>query len=137
MTHATSHTACVSHYCKVQLSPDLTMRYKISLPDNYDHNSNGECNECKINVQMLYDGLAWLGVGVSSDGNMVVSHAIMGKPSISGPQSYFLGKKSKQSITHSQLRILEDTSIDFIDKQTILEFTTTFLDERRSSSITA
>ena len=74
MTHATSHTACVSHHCEVQLSPDLTMRYKISLPDNYDHNSNGECNECKINVQMLYDGLAWLGVGVSSDGNMVGGH---------------------------------------------------------------
>ena len=87
------------------------------------------------------DALRW--IGMAGSGRKLRweyggrSHAIIGQPSILGPQSYFLGGKSKQSITHSQLRILEDASIDFIDEQTILEFTTTFLDERRSSSITA
>ena len=42
-----------------------------------------------------------------------------------GTTILLFGRKSKQSITHSQLRILEDASIDFIDEQTILEFTTT------------
>ena len=49
------------------------MRYKIGLPDNYDHNSNGECNECKINVQMLYDGLAWLGLLKSEPSDYSIS----------------------------------------------------------------
>ncbi|KAL7527747.1 hypothetical protein ACHAXR_003523 [Thalassiosira sp. AJA248-18] len=121
-----SPTACVSDHCHVQLSPDLMMRYRIHLPDDYDSHSPGACKECKIKVQLMYAGYTWLGIGVSLQGKMVGSHAVIGQPGKSEPKTYYLDGKEKEYIKPTQKQLLEDTSIEFIDDFTIMEFTTTF-----------
>lgn len=104
---SSSSTECVSNHCHVQLSPDLLMRYRIHLPENYDSHNDEDCKECNIKVQMIYDGYTWLGVGVSLQGKMVGSHAIIGQPGISDPKLYYLGGKDIQYIKPSDDQPLE------------------------------
>ena len=48
-----------------------------------------------------------------------------GEPGISEPKSYYLNGKDQSLISRSNI-VLEDATIDFINEQTIMEFTTTF-----------
>jgi len=122
----------------VQLSPDLSMRYRIHLPDDYhsvshtDTNESSSCEECKISVQLLYNGFSWLGIGVSPKGQMVGGHAVIGQPGLAEPREYYLDGKDIDYITRKDIdygtstTVLEDTTIEFIDGQTVMEFTTSF-----------
>ena len=89
--HALSASDCLSSFCKLQLSKDLTLQYKINIPEDYDLTDTAdECKTCKIEGQLSYDGYAWLGIGLSQDGEMEGSHAIIGQPNIKTPTSYYL-----------------------------------------------
>ena len=89
--HALSASDCLSSFCKLQLSKDLTLQYKINIPEDYDPtNTEDECKTCKIEGQLSYDGYAWLGIGLSQNGEMEGSHAIIGQPNIKAPKSYYL-----------------------------------------------
>lgn len=89
--HALSASDCLSSFCKLQLSKDLTLQYKINIPEDYDPtNTEDECKACKIEGQLSYDGYAWLGIGLSQNGEMEGSHAIIGQPNIKAPKSYYL-----------------------------------------------
>lgn len=126
--HATSAPPCVAGHCKLQLSPDLTMRYQIHLPDDYDSHSEDECERCKISVQLLYDGYTWLGIGVSLKGKMVGSHAVIGQPEISEPKPLYLGGKDIDSVKPTQAAHSEDAKIAFADGKTVMDFTMSFSD---------
>lgn len=48
-----------------------------------------------------------------------------GEPGLSEPKSYYLNGKDQSLISRSNI-VLEDATVDFINEQTIMEFTTTF-----------
>lgn len=48
-----------------------------------------------------------------------------GEPGLSTPKAYYLNGKDQSLITRSDI-VLEDATIDFINGQTVMEFTTTF-----------
>ncbi|KAL7551297.1 hypothetical protein ACHAWF_017576 [Thalassiosira exigua] len=126
-----SHASCVSDHCIVQLSPDLLLRYRLLPPEGSDAlDGCGDCDtddcKCKIYVQMRYHGLAWLGLGVSSEGKMVGSRAVIGQPGISDPATYYLGGKDVSSVKVRGEHHLDGASIEFVDDLTVMEFTTKF-----------
>ena len=76
-SYSSSTADCTVDFCKMQLSPELTKRYKITVPDNYNVKTDSECKECKLTVQLSLDGYAWIGMGVSRSGGMIGSHVVM------------------------------------------------------------
>ncbi|KAL9191209.1 hypothetical protein ACHAXT_000915 [Thalassiosira profunda] len=122
--HSHPAAACLSEFCQVQLSPDLTLRYLVLLPDGHDGDDfdQEECPQCRMTVQLLYDGEAWVGFGVSHKGEMVGSHAVIGEPGHSVGM-YYLDGKDAQYVVEDPTQALENPAIDFIEGQTILEFT--------------
>lgn len=128
--HEDHSPVCFSSDCKVQLSPDLALTYRIHLPandHNFDKDHDVQCKECKISVQVRYEGMAWLGFGISENGKMIGSHAVIGQPGISSPRTYLLGGKDKGSLELTESN-LEADSIAFLGGETILTFTLTFGD---------
>lgn len=65
---------CAEDLCIVELSADLTMEYKVIVPEN---TSVDQCDGCALQVKMTYDGIAWLGLGFSDNGAMTGSEAVM------------------------------------------------------------
>ena len=125
---SSSSTECVSNHCHVQLSPDLLLRYRIHLPENYDSNNDKDCRDCKIKVQLIYDGYTWLGLGVSLHGGMVGSHAVIGQPGVSDPKLYYLDGKDMKYIKPSGDQALDEASIEFVEVSSRLRCCTVCID---------
>ncbi|KAL7521119.1 hypothetical protein ACHAWX_005818 [Stephanocyclus meneghinianus] len=124
VSHSGSSTVtdCTRSFCRVELSPNLIKRYKITVPVG---NTDKTCPDCKITVQLELDGYSWIGMGVSQNGGMVGSHVVIGEPGMAEPKAYYLNGKD-QSLIKSSDTVLEHAIIDFINDRTIMEFTTTF-----------
>ena len=121
---------CTTNFCKTQLSSDLEKRWHVIVPTDYD-SSDDACAECKITVQLIYDGYTWLGYGVSPDGSMVGSTVVIGSPSDSEkelPTVYELKDKVPMREWFTGGFNLENASIkyDTENAQTIMEFTAPF-----------
>lgn len=125
--NATSASDCASSKCKIQLSNDLQLHYRIHLSDEYNDDASTECKSCKIEVQLLYDGFTWLGIGLSNDGEMEGSHAIIGQPGIADPTSYYLKEMDINALERTNVK-MTNKNIDFIDGRTIMDFTVHFAD---------
>eukprot|EP00986_Skeletonema_menzelii_P004801 scaffold1680_cov139-Skeletonema_menzelii.AAC.8 len=119
---------CSTAFCKLQLSNDLEKRWHIHLPSNDYDPSDDMCAQCKITVQLIYNGYTWLGYGVSPDGGMVGSTVVIGRPSEEQPTLYELEGKMKMRVRPVTGFNLEDASIKYDNEnaQTIMEFTTAF-----------
>lgn len=113
---------CTKDFCEIHLSEDLHKRYKITVPGG---NADSGCPDCKLTVQLELDGYSWIGFGVSRDGGMVGSHVVIGEPGLSEPKAFYLNGKTQSMISSSDI-LLEDATIDFVNGQTVMEFTTTF-----------
>lgn len=75
--HSSSHSSevdCTKFFCELELSDTLVKRYKITVPDG---NTDSDCADCKITVQLELDGYSWIGMGVTGSGGMVGSHVVM------------------------------------------------------------
>ncbi len=97
------------------------------MATDYDPNDD-MCAQCKITVQLIYDGYTWLGYGVSPDGGMVGSTVVIGRPSEEEPTVYELEGKMKMRVRPVTGFNLEAASIKYDNEnaQTIMEFTTPF-----------
>lgn len=69
-----SSVDCTQNFCELQLSDELLKRYKITVPEG---NTDSDCANCKITVQLELDGYSWVSMGVSGSGSMVGSHVVM------------------------------------------------------------
>jgi len=104
---------CSREFCQYDLSDDLLLKYKV----------NSEMGS--VEIELLYDGVAWLGFAVSGDGGMVGSEAVIGVPDGSTPKKYYLGGKDTSSVLpmENEKQTLTDASIEVVDDQTIMKFT--------------
>jgi hypothetical protein len=73
-TKPLGNTDCTEATCALELSPDLLLEYQVIVPDT---TTVDECDGCQIQVKMTFDGIAWLGFGLSTDGGMVGGEAVM------------------------------------------------------------
>jgi hypothetical protein len=131
-SHGHSHRGagavdCTADFCKIQLSRDLEKRWHIHIPSNYDP-CDGMCSQCKITIQLIYNGYTWLAYGVSPDGGMVGSTVVIGRPSEEDPTVYELEGKMKMRVRPITGFQLANASIKYDNDngQTIMEFTTPF-----------
>jgi len=65
---------CSTQFCDTDLADGFKMKYKINVPQG---TSSTECAGCTMSVEMYYDGDAWIALGLSTDGQMVGSDAVM------------------------------------------------------------
>lgn len=56
---------------------------------------------------------------------LTILNACSGEPGLSEPKAYYLNGKDQSLITRSNI-VLEDATIDFVNGNTVMEFTTTF-----------
>ena len=56
---------CSQEFCEHTLSEDYLLKYKVNTPEK------------TVSMELIYDGIAWLGLALSADGQMVGSEAIM------------------------------------------------------------
>ena len=69
-----SHVDCTLNFCELELSDELIQRYKITVPEG---NTDEDCADCKITVQLELDGYSWIGMGVAGSSGMIGSHVVM------------------------------------------------------------
>lgn len=102
---------------RLRLTDQLTMEYAIENAD--------DPVAAVLLARLVYDGLGWIGIGVSPNGQMVGGEAIVGIPnSGSPPQKYRLGGKVRSAVAplpQSQ-QTLTDASIEQVNGQTIMTF---------------
>ena len=84
-----------------------------------------------LTVELVYEGLAWLGFGFSSNGRMVGSLAVIGLPNEDVTAKYNLGGKSVSAVQQaaSSQQTLTDTSITQNATHTVLKFTKLFVED--------
>jgi hypothetical protein len=58
----------------IQLSDDLLLIYQINVSSDTTYEV---CDKCTISMEAIYDGEAWVGIAVSTDGVMIGSEAVM------------------------------------------------------------
>ena len=106
---------CTTQMCSVDLSDTTFMKYQVNS------------NDGSITVEIISDQPQWLAFGLSKDGEMIGSEAVIGLPDNGGlVKKYWLGGKSVDAIQlmPSEQRTLIDASIT-VDEygQTIMKFT--------------
>jgi hypothetical protein len=101
----------------IKLFDDLTFRQVINQ------------NENTLSVQLVYDGIGFIGFAFSESGTMVGGTAVIGIPGDSeeaaNPGFYQLGGKSTTLVTllDEDQQILTDATIEQTKEETILTFT--------------
>ena len=58
----------------IQLSDDLLLIYQINVPSDTTYEI---CDMCSISMEVIYEGEAWVGIAVSTEGSMIGSEAVM------------------------------------------------------------
>jgi len=109
---------CTVDVCNLELSHTCLLKYKVDTPTVVTPVNT-------ITMELICEGESWVGVGFSTDGQMIGSEAVLGIPGGDMPQKYVLGGKDNSSVkpmaAHRQT--LMDTSVTFEDGLTILKFT--------------
>lgn len=105
----------------VQLTPELHVHW--SLNDD----SEGGAPE-SVSIKLKYQGNAWVALGISKDGNMIGSEAIIGLPDEAitngaKPMKYALRDKATASIVPLESQTLTDHSVTQENGETVLTFT--------------
>mmetsp|Transcript_28021 Transcript_28021/g.58275 ORF Transcript_28021/g.58275 Transcript_28021/m.58275 type:complete len:329 (+) Transcript_28021:1203-2189(+) len=110
------YSPCLIGYCEITLSDECFMKYKLNVTEE------------SLSVELLYNGIGWLGWAISNDGAMEESEAVIGFPVHgSAPHKYNLGGKStslvvpmeedKQTLIDVQVMVFDDPD------QTAMKFT--------------
>ena len=68
---------CINHFCTVELAPNFIQRYKVNTYGFSIESCDLAENNCTISFQIEYDGIAWIAVGFSEDGEMIGSDSVM------------------------------------------------------------
>ncbi|KAL7459625.1 hypothetical protein ACHAWC_011376 [Mediolabrus comicus] len=109
---------CTVDVCNLELSHTCLLKYKVDTPTTVTPVNT-------ITMELICEGESWVGIGFSTDGQMIGSEAVLGIPGGGIPQKYVLGGKDNSSVkpmaAHKQT--LTDTSVTFEDGLTILKFT--------------
>jgi hypothetical protein len=106
---------------------DCSFRRDIALRSNgnilFRHVTNPVAGT--LTVELVYEGLAWLGLGFSSNGRMLGSLAVIGLPNEDVTAKYNLGAYSISGVLQvaSSQQTLTDSSITQNATHTVLKFT--------------
>ena len=65
---------CTQDFCEQQLSPEVVLRHRINVPSD---TTLDVCDGCTVSMEAIYSGDAWVGIGFSTDGEMIGSEAVM------------------------------------------------------------
>ena len=114
---------CITSMCTMKLSSSCILKYKIN-----------KAPIASLTMELICDGESWVGIGFSTNGQMVGSEAILGVPSTdeSGnnismtPQKYALDGKDNSSVIpmDAEKQTLIDASVKVTRKgRTVLKFT--------------
>ena len=68
---------CVNHFCSIELAPSFNQRYRVNTYGLSIDSCDLPGSNCTISFQIEYDGIAWIAVGFSEDGEMTGSDAVM------------------------------------------------------------
>jgi hypothetical protein len=104
-----------------QVDPSLQFYYKLVTTDSGEHS---------ISVKFVYQGLGWLGIGISPDGGMVGSEVVIGQPDAAvsnvNPGEFAISSKSTSGVNLMDTQTLIDGSITQDGSTTTLMFTKLF-----------
>lgn len=118
---------CVSDVCNHKLSDTCLLKYQINVLEPRN----------TITMELICEGVTWLGVGFSTDGQMVGSDAVVGILG-QGVQKYHLGGRWPGGITplpESQQTLMDASINVYRGPITVLQFTK-FMDEQDELKIT-
>ncbi len=65
---------CTVQFCENELTTGFLQRYRIKVPDGQNPDT---CDGCTIDMELIYDGEAWVSIGFSLNGRMIGSDAVM------------------------------------------------------------
>jgi hypothetical protein len=68
---------CINQFCSIELTEGLVQKYRVDVPLNSTLESCGIDGNCTITIEVVLDGIGWIGVGFSNDGEMIGSDAVM------------------------------------------------------------
>mmetsp|Transcript_26814 Transcript_26814/g.53846 ORF Transcript_26814/g.53846 Transcript_26814/m.53846 type:complete len:595 (-) Transcript_26814:85-1869(-) len=104
---------CSVEFCDFSLSDEFLMRYKVNS------------SEGSMSVELIYDGVAWLGLALSNDGGMIGSESVIGIPGGVAPQKYYLGGKDTSAVVpmEDERQTLLNSTIELMNDQTVMKFT--------------
>lgn len=118
---------CVSDVCNHKLSDICLLKYQINVLEPRN----------TITMELICEGVTWLGVGFSTDGQMVGSNAAIGILG-QGVQKYHLGGRWPGGVTplpESQQTLMDASINVYRGPITVLKFTK-FMDEQDEIKIT-
>ncbi|KAL7426856.1 hypothetical protein ACHAXM_000618 [Skeletonema potamos] len=109
--------SCVSDVCNHKLSGVCLLKYQVNIPEANEPNT--------ITMELICEGVTWLGIGFSQDGLMAGSEAVIG---VLGeePKKYNLGGRWMGGVTpmdDSQQTLIDASIRVYRGPITVLKFT--------------
>jgi len=112
---------CTVNFCDNELTTGFLQKYRINVPDGQAPET---CDGCTIDMELIYDGEAWVSIGFSLNGRMIGSEAVIGIPG-STTLKYNLNGYTDNLVQPmpQEQQTLTDASTVFQNGQTIMKFT--------------
>jgi hypothetical protein len=110
---------CVNDVCNYKLSDICLLKYQVNVQEANEPNT--------ITMELICEGVTWLGIGFSQDGKMIGSEAVIGVPG-EGVQKYSLGGKwlggdGVTPMPKSQQTLIDASITVYRGPITVLKFT--------------